>query len=220
MRTKPIFLFNADGGSGGAAGGGEQKPNAGGSGGSPAQEELNRQFADRAKRAEEAERNRLLAAMGVQSEEDLKKLVDAQRQADEARKTDMEKAADRAKVAEENATRLEAKYTGEIEVLKRRIVDGEIKMLAGRSTDKRGAFRPDALEDVLVLLDRSKVVEQGGKLTGLEDALEALAKAKPWMLVDDGTKRAAQKGTPTGVKTPNGQSQAEGNETKRPRFSL
>jgi hypothetical protein len=185
----------------------ENKPNAGGSGGHT-QEDLDREFANRAKRAAEAERKKMLESLGVKDEDELKTLVDTQRKADEARKTELEKLADRAAKAEEKATKLESENTQKLAEMAKRLLDSEIKMEAARAVlDKEGkvlrpAFRAEALDDILLLVDRSKITDKDGKYEGVAKALEDLAKAKAYLLSDGqpgqqvkGTSRPSEKKT-------------------------
>lgn len=198
------------------------KPDANGSGNpGPSQEELNRQFAERAKRAEEAERKRLLESLGVQSEDDLKAIVQAKKQAEEAAKSELQKLADKTTAAEAKAAKLEAEAAEKIAAMQKRLLDSEIKQLAGRAVEKdgktlRAAFRVEALDDILLLIDRAEIKDEDGKYTGIDKALEALAKTKPYLLAETQSAQNQPKGTPPpAARKPMAQQAQQGNEPAR-----
>jgi len=197
-------------------------PNAGGNSGTFTQEQLNQIVSDRAKRAEEAAVKKLLEGLGVQSADEIKAILDAKKLADEASKTELQKQADRATAAEAESAKLKQEHSAQIAVFGKRLLDAEIKQAASRPVEKDGkvsrpAFRVEALDDILVLLDRTGIDEKDGKYEGIEKALETLAKQKPYLLADG--KAANQlKGTPNpGEIKPPAASQAP---AARPRVSL
>lgn len=175
-------------------------PPAGGSNSGIPQDELDRKFAERAQRAQEAERKRLLEALGVANEDELKTIVQAKKEADDKAKTELQKLADQATKAEERAKRIEADATRKIEEMQKRLLDGEIKRLAGQPvTDKDGkvlrpAFRQEALDDLLILLDRTAITDSEGTYTGIDKALAEFAKSRPHFLAG---KQPDPKGTPS-----------------------
>jgi membrane protein involved in colicin uptake len=179
------------------------KPDAGAPGGTPpTQEELDRQFAERAKHAQEAERKRLLESFGVANDDELKAIVAAKKEADNKAKTELQKQADKAAAAEARAAKLETENAQKMAEMQKRLLDSEIKQLAVRPvTDKdgkvtRAAFRSEALEAALLMIDRSGIADKDGKYEGIEKALDALAKANGYMLVETTSQQAAPKGTP------------------------
>lgn len=206
----------------------EGQPNAGTTNGGqsvPSQEDLNRQFAERAKRAEESERKRLLELFGVQSEDDLKAIAKARSEETERSKSELQKVSDKLTAAEARAKKLEEDASSQIAQMQKRIMDSEIKQYAGRViSDKdgkvtRSAFRVEALDDILLLVDRSLIVDKDGVYEGIEKALDALAKSKPYLLADGSqqTQKPA-KGTPQGAgKQPAGQ---PNQQPARPSWSL
>lgn len=77
----------------------------------------------------------------------------------------------------------------------------------------RPAFRNQAMDEVLLLVDRAEITDEDGKFSGIEKALGTLAKAKPYLLAEE---PAPKKGTPVaGAPRPQ---QAAGNEPPRPRI--
>ena len=153
-----------------------------------AQEELNKQFAERATRATEAERKRLLDALGVKDPEEAAALIKAAKEADDKNKTETEKLQAKVLEAEQAKEKAEADAQAKLDAANKRMLDGEIKIGASAAvTDKDGkvtrpAFRKEALEDVLLLIDRTKIEEKDGVYTNVDKALNDLAKAKPWLL--------------------------------------
>ena len=135
------------------------------------------------------------------SEDDLKAIVQAKKDADEKQKTELQKLADRATAADAKAAKLEAETTQKLTDMQKRLLDSEIKQAAGiPATDKdgkvtRAAFRPEAMEAALVLIDRSLIADKDGKYEGIDKALDALAKANGYMLVAT-TAQQPPKGTP------------------------
>jgi flagellar biosynthesis GTPase FlhF len=125
----------------------------------------------------------------------------AEEERKQAEMSELEKTAESAKKAEAKAAQLEAEYGEKVATLTKRLLDSEIKQAAGRPvTDKDGkvtrpAFRPEALDDILLLVDRTVIEDKDGKWEGIEKALAELAKAKAYLLAD-GQPAAPQKGTP------------------------
>ena len=155
----------------------------------PNQDELNKQFAERAKRAEEATTKKLLESLGVKDLDEAKALTEAARKATEAQKTDLEKAEAARLEAETKAQKAEADAQAKLDAANKRMLDSEIKINAAAPVmDKDGkkvvrpAFRKEALDDVLLLISREAITETDGKYINIDKALSDLAKAKPWLL--------------------------------------
>lgn len=190
-----------------------EKPDTGVNSGTLTQEQVNAIVTERVKRAEEAALKKHYEALGVKDAEELKALVTAKKEADDKAKTELEKAAEKATTAEAKLKQLEAEHASQLAAMQKRILDSDIKSLAGRSiTDKdgkvtRAAFRVEALEDILLLIDRAGIEDKDGKFEGIDKALEALAKSKPYLLAD-GQTVTQPKGTPRpGEKKPAPQQQ-------------
>lgn len=200
LYSAPGFFFNADDtGNGSHTNDDENNADGGGNSGQ-SQKEIDRQFAERASRAKEAERKRLLESLGVGSEDDLKAIVQAKREADEKSKTELQKLADKATAAEAEKVRLQAEADQKLAEMQKRVLDTEIKLAASQPVkDKEGkvtraAFRPEAMDAVLALVERGEIAEKEGKYEGVDKALEKLAKAHPYMLAE--AQQADPKGTP------------------------
>jgi len=195
----PVVFFDDDAGGAGGAGAANQQSDE-----KNKQAELDRQFAERAKRAEEAATKKALEALGVNSFEDAKALIEAQRKADADRKTETEKLADEAQKAKAAAEKIKADADAQIAEMRTRILNSEIKILASKPVaDKdgkvtRAAFRAEALDDLLLLIDRTGITETEGKFTGIDKALADLAKNKPWMLAAENNEQGKRKiGSPS-----------------------
>lgn len=181
------------------------------------QEEVNRIAGERAKRAEETTRKQLWDALGIKNQDEWNAYLKAKKEQEDANKTELERLAEEAKNEKARADSLEAEKKTEAETLQKRIVDGEIKLLASQPVlDKdgkvtRAAFRPEALMDVALLIDRTEIKDEDGKLTGIDKALDALAKAKPYLLAEQ-TSTTKGPGTPPGGGNPPKPSKPAGTE--------
>jgi hypothetical protein len=195
----PGFYFDADGSGGG--GGGQNSDAQPPAGKTYTQEELDRMFGDRAKRAADAARADMLKDLGVDDPEALKALLKKQKEADDAQKSELQKVAEQLAESEKRAARLESDSKAQIAAIAERLMLSDVKMAASKAvTDKDGktvrpAFRMDALDDLGLFVDRSLITEKDGKYEGIEKALESLAKAKPFLLTE-AENGANPKGTP------------------------
>lgn len=211
IRT-PLFLFDPDDA-------GAKTPEQLESEKKAAQEALNAQFAERASRASETARKELLAELGVSDPEEAKKLLKSAKEADDAKKSEQEKL--QAQINE--VTQKAEKATAEADKIKqdslKRVQDSEIKIAASApvmdkdgKTVTRPAFRPEALADVLVLLNREGITEKDGSFEGIDKALAELAKAKPYLLAEKAEAKP-KNGNPQG---PQGKKQASGDGERKP----
>ena len=165
---KPVFWYSPDEGASGSPDAEIKSPHAEGNGG-PDQKTLDKQFAERARRAEEAERKRILETAGVKDEAELQAMVKAKAEADEAAKSELQKAADKAAQAEQALEALKAENAGKLDELKRQLLDTDIKfaaLMAARDRDGkvvRPPFRPEAVTEVLLLVNRSEITSENGE---------------------------------------------------------
>lgn len=192
---RPVFFFDADDKAGGAQPpaepSAEDKAKA-------AQDALNQQFADRAARAAAAKEKELLEALGVKDPEEAKALLAVAREAADKNKTETEKLQAQIKAEQTAREKAENEAKEKTEAANKRLLDSEIKINASTALiekDKivRPAFRREALDDVLLLIDRKLISETDGAFKGVDKALAELAKAKPWLLEE---KQQAPRGTP------------------------
>lgn len=192
---RPVFFFAPDDGNGG---GDPPKPPTPEEIEAKKQDDLNKQFADRAARAASAKEKELLEALGVKDPEEAKALLAVAREAADKNKTETEKLQAQIKTADEARVKAETEAKEKTEAANKRLLDSEIKINAATALiekDKivRPAFKREALDDVLLLIDRKLIEEKDGAFKGVDKALEALAKAKPWLLEE---KQQAPRGTP------------------------
>lgn len=196
--------YDADGGSGSGNTQTTTNSNAGGQPSGLPQEEVNRLVGNARTEGRASAEKALLEGFGVKSLDEIKEIIQTARKAEDANKTELQRLQDQAQTAESKLTKSIADHEATVKVLQKQIVDGEIKLLAAKPVmDKEGkkvlraAFRQDALDDVTVLIDRSKIEVKDGAVTGVDAALEELAKKKAYLL---GT--AAPAPTPRGTPEP------------------
>lgn len=193
MPKRKLFFLSPDGNAGGDPPTEDDKkaaPNAGGNGGEDEkakQAALNAQFAERAERAAKAERQKFLDGLGLKDEKEFEEFVKAKKARDDEQKTELQKLTEAAANEKARADKLEAEGKAALEAAQKRIQEGEIKLLASQPiTDKDGkvirpAFRKAALEDVAILIS-GFLQDENGNAVPTDKALDALAKAKPWLL--------------------------------------
>ena len=197
-----MFLFEADAGGGGGGQSDEDKAKAAkekaDAEAKQKQDELNKQFADRAAQAASAERKKILESLGVKDIDEALALTKAAKDADEKNKTEAEKLVAKAQEADAARIKAEAESKEKLDAANKRLMDSEIKINASAPVmekDKvvRPAFRKEALDDVLLLVNRELITEENGTYKGVEKALSELAKAKPYLLQE---KVDPRRGTP------------------------
>lgn len=197
-----------------------EPPDAQGKGGL-SQDELNKQFAERATRAAETEKRKLFELLGVKDDAEFEAYLKAKKEAEDKGKSELQKAQDDLKAAQAEADRLKAENRKALEDARKRVLDTEIKLAAQAAVvDKdnkvtRPAFLPAAMDEVLLLVDRSEIKDEDGKFVGIEAALEKLAKVKAHLLspTNQTTSKPAGKGTPLPQSGKKPRNPAEGGET-------
>jgi len=181
--------FDADDGGAGAGGSGgedqkvEEKKTF-------SQDELNRLFAKEKKDARSAERAEILKALGADDIEKVKEILEAQRQAEEAKKTEIEKANERDRQAQEEIARLKAEQEKTLAQANEQLLKMEVMREVVSYKDANGKpFRSEAVNDVILVLDRSGVEKQeDGTFKGIKEAVDKVAKDRPhWLLEDQST---------------------------------
>lgn len=204
LRPRVFFDADSSGGGGGTnenpPGNNDDKPK----GKTFTQEELDALFAQRAAQAKTSALTDLFKELGVENADSLKAVIKAAKDADDAQKTELQKAQDKSANAEKAVNEQKTTYEAQIADLEKLLTDTEIKVAASKAIkDKdgnvtRAAFRADALEDVVVLINRKGIKRENGAVSGIEDALAELAKAKTFLLEDEPTTQV--KGSPTDSK--------------------
>lgn len=128
------------------------------------QDDVNRLMGDRATRAGLAKEKEILETLGVESLDDAKKLLEAQRKREDQEKSDLE----REKEAREAA---EKREKDAIAAANEKLIRAEFIMEASRANVEH----PD---DAFSLADKSDVkIDDSGKVTGVADAVKTLVEA-------------------------------------------
>lgn len=199
----PFFAPEESGGGGGADDEAAKKAQADADAKAEEQKKLDEEFSKRAKRAEEATKAKLYADLGVKDETEYQAYLKSKKEAEDKTKSETEKLADQARLEKERADKLELEAKKEREALRKRLQDAEIRMMAlAPVKDKEGkvirpAFRPEAIDDVLLVIKRDAILEKDDKYEGIDKALADLAKAKPYYLLVDEKSVGPKRGTPT-----------------------
>jgi len=156
----------------------EQKPEAKGPL-SFTQEQLDAMFGDRVKRAEESATQKLLKQFGVESVDGLKANMDEFTKIREAQKSETDKAAEKIKALEERALKAEQEREQALAIASEKLMRAAVIQAA---TEK--GFRPEAIGDVWLVVEKAQIKEDNGEFTGVKEAVEAVAKSKPFWMVD------------------------------------
>lgn len=183
---RPLVYFDAN--SGGGGGGTDDTPDGDKPKGKTfTQEELDALFAQRATQAKTSALSDLFKEIGVENADTLKALITKAKEADDAQKSELQKAQDKAALAEKTLAEQKTAQDAALAELEKRILNTEIKITAGSEiTDKDGKVirpraRADALDAILLIVERRDIVKKDEAYTGIEEALDALFKAKPFL---------------------------------------
>ncbi len=205
LRPRVFFDANSGGGGGGSDGDGgngqqledlfkvlERYP----------QDAKDKVFGARASQARNSALTDLFKELGVDNADALKSVIKAAKDADDAQKSELQKSIDKANAAEKALADQKTTHDTAIAELEKRILNTEIKIAAGTEVkDKDGKVlrpraRADALDALLLIIDRTGVSQKDGAYTGIEEALDALAKSKTFMFETEPELTA--QGTPDG----------------------
>lgn len=157
------------------------------------QSEVNSLLGDTRKEARTRAISELLAELGLEKPDDLKRVVTEHRSAEEAKLSEIEKAA---KAAEKAAAERD-KAMADMDALRQQFQGERIRHALEMEAGRQGFNDP---ADAYSLLDVSAItVDEDGTIKGVEDALKALAKAKPYLVRQGGPGRPL--GTPQKAST-------------------
>lgn len=151
------------------------------------QDELDTMFAQRAAQAKTSALSDLFKTIGVENADSLKSIIAKAKEADDAQKSELQKAQDKANMADKALADQKTAHDTAIAELEKRIQDTEIKITAGAEVkDKDGkVLRPralaDALDVILLSVDRKEIVKKDNAYANIEEALDAMYKAKPFL---------------------------------------
>lgn len=149
-----------------------------------------------------------LEALGVKDIDEAKKLL---KEADDLKKSQLseqEKQALALKTAQDEAATARLEKEAALKLASDRALKSEILIVAQGLN-----FRPEAIQDVYLVVDRTKITEKDGAFTGIKEAVEAVAKAKPFWL----GQQKNQGGTPLPRNGNGQQNQNQGQNDQRVR---
>ena len=158
--------------------------------------------AERAKHAKSAAITDLMKDLGVETPEALKAALKKLNDLEASTKTDQEKLAEENKKLKEAAEAVKLEAENKSKAAAERLMKAEVMAEAGKQK-----IRTDALADVWLFIDKTKITEKDDVFIGVKEAVEAVVKAKPYM-VDNG---GSQNGTPR-----RNQQQGGGNNNQTP----
>lgn len=186
-------------------------PKEGGNGGQPettfTQEQMDAIIKERLGRAEKSTTTKLLESLGAESAdgikaqlEELQKLKDAAMSDEEKTKAELE--AMRQQLAEANEATKQANEAAQQQLVKSAILL--------KATDFHDA------DDAVAFIDMSKISVEDGKVTGVEEALKAVAESKPHLLKSQEKPRGSYVRTPVKPIAP----ESNNGQRKRPTVSF
>ncbi len=195
-RFRPFVLFDADGsgdagGGGGGSGSGEAGNNPAPSNGGNNNQDVVRQFkqseldamiAERARHAKSAAISDFLKELGMESSDGLKDALKRLADLENKDKTDLEKLADENKNLKTQIDQEKQRADEVVKAASEKLMRAEVMAEA-----QRQGIRSDAIVDVWMFVDQSTITEKDGKFEGVKEAVEAVVKAKPYLL-ESGTK--------------------------------
>lgn len=161
-------------------------PNEGADGGAETtftQAQMDAIISQRSKRAEKSATSKLLESLGAESPEGIKAQLEELQKLKAAAMSDEEKAkadleAMRVQLAEANEATKKAQAAAQ-----RQLVESAILLAAGNFQDP---------QDALQFVDMTKIVIEDGKVTGVDEALKAVAESKAYLLkATDGKPRGS-----------------------------
>lgn len=167
------------------------------------QEELNAMFAERANQAKNKALTDVLEKTGYKSLDELNAAVEEGKKLKQSQMSEAEKTAVALKAAEDRATAAEKEKVDALEKANERLLKAAVIAQASSA-----GFRAESIEDVWLVIDRSKITEKDGAYQGLKEAVEAVAKAKPFWLSDQNK----PKGTPGSGRQQQGNQQQGGQQ--------
>jgi hypothetical protein len=195
--TNPVILMNADSGGGGGApsddkgkaddkdkGKADEKR-------SFTQAELDALFAERAKHAASKATADLLTALGAKDAEELKAKIEAAKKLEEAQLSELDK-------AKKRADELQAQLDAEAKARAEAVATANQKLLRAAVLAQAAELGFNDANDAWMYVDRASIKLDGENFTGVKEAVEAVAKAKAYLLKPTTTTRA------TGTPPPNG----------------
>lgn len=202
--NKPPIYYDADADAGGGGDKGGDGGNAGGTGDkalrSFTQAELDAMFTDRARRASESAVNDLLGKAGFKTADELLTVLTDAKKLKDSQKTELEKVQSDLQAAQDKLVTAEAEKKTALEQATERLMKAQVLSEAAVQ-----GFRPEAINDVWLIVDRAKIKEKDGEFEGVKEAVAEVVKLKPFWMVD--------KTKPQGTPKPGDKKTGSGNET-------
>jgi len=145
------------------------------------QKQLDDIVAERVKRASQSTQEKILKDLGVEDLKLAQELLKKQKEADEAQKSELQKAQEAQQKTLQELEKIKAEKDQALALAKETRLQGLIE------TEARGQnFRNEAITDVWLIIDRSLIKEDDkGNFTGIKEAVESVAKAKPFWLAEN-----------------------------------
>lgn len=147
------------------------------------QTELNALFAERARQASQAAIAKVLKELGADDLDSLKGQLSEAAKAKKAQMSELEKLQAERDEAARVADESRQVAAQQVALANERLMMSAVMLEASKAEYK---FRPDALADVWAFVDRSGLaVDEAGNVTGVAEAVKAVAKGKPYMIQAD-----------------------------------
>ena len=131
----------------------------------------------------------LLKDLGVESPDKLKEALKRLSIIEEQGKTDTQKLTDQVAALQKQLDTEKATAAEQVKAATLRLMQAEVVTEAAKQ-----GVRADAVADVWVFVDKDKITEKEGKFEGVKEAVEAVVKAKAYLL--DQKKQGNGQGTP------------------------
>lgn len=179
---KPTVFFSPDPDAGGNNSGNDDENNDGDKNQEKkldlTQKQLDELMSDRVKRASQSTQEKILKDLGVEDLKTAQELLKKQKEAEEAQKTELQKIQDAKLKAEQELEKAKTEKEQALQLVKETNLKGLIEKEARDQN-----FRTEALSDVWLIIDRSLITEDDkGNFLGIKQAVETVAKAKPFWL--------------------------------------
>jgi hypothetical protein len=177
------------------------------------QAQLDVLFAERATRASATTLADLLKKAGVENVDALLAGYAEAKKLKEAQMTDKEKSDALLKTAQDEAAQAKKDLNKALAQMSENLKKAEVMAQAAAQ-----GFRPESVDDVWLVVDKTKVTEKDGVVSGAKEAVAEVAKQKPFWLNTEGDKKS--NGTPRQPEKKQGGDNNNSQVPQRPRIRL
>lgn len=119
----------------------------------------------------------MLASHGFKDEAEMKKFIEDAKKAKEDQMSEQEKKDLELKAAKEEAEKAKAEKDAALKQAQERLMQAEVMAAATAA-----GFKSEAVKDVWLVIDRTKITEKDGKFEGVKEAIDEVVKVRPfWM---------------------------------------